>query len=386
MLKIFEAFAGVGSQAMALRNLGIEYKTVGISEIDKFATQSYELIHGKTKNYGDILKINWQDVDDIDLFTYSFPCQDLSLAGKRKGLEKGSNTRSSLLWECEKAIEIKKPKYLLLENVRGLATKQMMPHFIKWLNILKSYGYKNYVQVLNAKNYGIPQNRDRVFVVSIRNDIEENREVIYQDLFVKYTFKFAEPFDNKKRLKDIVEDSILDKYYLSDKSIKGFNKRKERNDEKAPGFGWQIKINLDKEIARTITVKEGSRNNRTFILENNLKILYSDSKNSQGNRVYSLEGIACNQTAGPRGVTTGLYEINNKIRKLTPLEVWRLMAFDDDDYDKVKPYISDTQLYKQAGNSICVNVLEFIFYELFKNDYKIKRNPYKYYYGGELNE
>ena len=165
MLRVFEAFAGYGSQSIALRNLGIEYEVVAISEIDKYAIKAYEAIHGPTNNLGDICKINPSDIPDHDLFTYSFPCQDLSVAGKQAGLGKG--TRSGLLYECEKIIEAKKPKYLLLENVKNLVSKKFKPHFDEWLDYLESLGYTNYWKALNTKDYGVPQNRERVFVVSI---------------------------------------------------------------------------------------------------------------------------------------------------------------------------------------------------------------------------
>ena len=125
MLRVFESFAGIGTQRMALKRLGINHEVIGISEIDKFAIKSYEAIHGETKNYGDISKIDPNDLPDFDLFTYSFPCQDISMAGKQKGLKKGSGTRSSLLWECERIIEAKRPKYLLMENVKNLVGKNI---------------------------------------------------------------------------------------------------------------------------------------------------------------------------------------------------------------------------------------------------------------------
>ena len=165
-IKVFEAFSGVGAQRMALRNLGIPHEVVGISEIDKYAIQSYEAIHGETENFGDISKVNPKDLPDFDLFTYSFPCQDLSVAGKQQGMVKGQ-TRSGLLYECEKIIEVKRPKYLLLENVKNLVGKKFKLAFEEWLVYLESLGYTNYWQVLNAKHYGVPQNRERVFVVSI---------------------------------------------------------------------------------------------------------------------------------------------------------------------------------------------------------------------------
>lgn len=154
-LRVFEAFAGYGSQAIALRNIGVPYKVVGISEIDKYAIKAYMAIHGETTNYGDISKIDWSEVPDFDLFTYSFPCTDLSNAGKQAGFEEGSGTRSSLLWECRKAIEAKKPGYLLLENVKALMSEKFRSGFRKWLDYLSGMGYTNFIEVLNASDYGI---------------------------------------------------------------------------------------------------------------------------------------------------------------------------------------------------------------------------------------
>ena len=152
-LRVFEAFAGYGSQSIALRNIGIDYEVVAISEIDKYAIKAYESIHGKVNNLGDISKINVEDIPDHDLFTYSFPCQDISVAGKQASLEENSGTRSSLLWECKKIIEGKKPKYLLMENVKNLVSKKHKPYFDKWLEWLEEQGYSNTWKVLNAKDY-----------------------------------------------------------------------------------------------------------------------------------------------------------------------------------------------------------------------------------------
>jgi DNA (cytosine-5)-methyltransferase 1 len=165
MLNAFEAFAGIGAQAAALRNIGVTYKVVGISEIDKRAIKAYNLIHGDTPNFGDISKIDPATLPDIDLFTYSFPCQDLSTAGLQRGITE--ETRSGLLWECRKIIDAKKPKYLLLENVPNLVGKKHKADFDKWIAYLDSMGYNTYWKVLNAKDFGIPQSRNRVFAVSI---------------------------------------------------------------------------------------------------------------------------------------------------------------------------------------------------------------------------
>lgn len=169
MLKVFEAFAGIGAQAAALRNIGVDYEVVGISEIDKRAIKAYELIHGPVKNFGDVSKIDPSTLPDIDLFTYSFPCTDLSTAGKQLGLE---NTRSGLLYECEKIIEAKRPTYLMLENVPALVGKKFKPSFDAWVEYLNRLGYNTYWKVLNAKDFGHAQNRNRVFAISILKEAD----------------------------------------------------------------------------------------------------------------------------------------------------------------------------------------------------------------------
>ena len=207
MVKVFTAFSGYDSLCLALNRLGIDYELVGWSEIDKFAIQAHNALFPQwtDRNFGDISKIDWNMVPDFDLFTYSSPCQDFSNAGKMQGGEKGSGTRSSLLWECEKAIRAKMPKYLLMENVANLVSKKFIGTFQNWLNVLSELGYTNYWQVLNAKDYGVPQNRKRVFVVSILNSHEP--------------YYFPKPFETDIRLKDILEGYVDEKYYLKDKSL-----------------------------------------------------------------------------------------------------------------------------------------------------------------------
>ena len=228
-LRVFEAFAGYGSQHMALERMkeqisGFDFKVVGISEIDKYALQAYEAVHGDCPNYGDISKVDWAQVPDFDFFSYSFPCTDISNAGQQKGLEEGSGTRSSLLWECTRAIEAKRPKYLMMENVKALMSKKFLPEFHKWIAVLEAYGYTNYYRVLNAKDYGVPQNRERVFCISILGD---------HDLY-----KFPSPFPLETRLKDILEEEVDDKYVLSETAIQGFLKHNENHKAKGTGFLW----------------------------------------------------------------------------------------------------------------------------------------------------
>ena len=206
-LKVFEAFAGYGSQSMALRNIGVDHEVVGISEIDKYALMAYNATHELTTNYGDICKIDWSIVPDFDLFTYSFPCTDISNAGRQAGFEEGSGTRSSLLWECRKAIEAKRPKYLLMENVKAITSKKFLPGLLKWQEYLSTLGYVNFIEVLNAKDYGIPQNRERCFLVSIIDAA---------------WYQFPEPVALEKKLKDILEENVAEKYYLDQKRVDNF--------------------------------------------------------------------------------------------------------------------------------------------------------------------
>ena len=212
MLKYLSLFSGIGAFESALTNLGVDYEVVNYCEIDKFASKSYSAIHGipETKNLWDITKINVFNLPkDVDLVTYGFPCQDISLAGHQKGLfnEDGSLTRSGLFFKALDVIEYCKPKVAIAENVKNLVGKKFKPQFDIVLDSLDKAGYNNYWKVLNAKDYGIPQNRERVFIVSIRKDIDNE------------LFEFPKPYSLEKRLKDFLEPQVDEKYYLSDTQI-----------------------------------------------------------------------------------------------------------------------------------------------------------------------
>ena len=356
MLRVFEAFAGYGSQSIALRNLGIEYEVVAISEIDKYAIKAYEAIHGPTNNLGDICKIDPRDIPDHDLFTYSFPCQDLSVAGKQAGLGKG--TRSGLLYECEKIIEAKKPKYLLLENVKNLVGKKFKPQFDEWLVYLESLGYTNYWKVLNAKDYGVPQNRERVFVVSILGDHKP--------------YEFADKIPLDKCIADILEDEVDEKYYLSEEIQKRFkitNQNKNIIGTTKPNFRTigQRDLVYDKNGVMGALVATDYKQPKQIAEINQLGML--DIKgNEQVRRVYGANGISptLNTMQGGNRQPKILEGLDYRIRKLTPRECFRLMGMKDDDIDKIQAAgISNTQQYKMAGNSIVVDVLEAIFKNLF---------------------
>lgn len=325
-LKVFEAFSGYGSQSIALRNLGIPHEVVAISEIDKYAIKAYEATHGSALNLGDISKIKVEDVPQHDLFTYSFPCQDLSVAGKQAGLGKG--TRSGLLYECEKIIEYCRPKYLLLENVKNLVGKKFKPQFDEWLDYLEGLGYTNYWKVLNAKDYGVPQNRERVFVVSILGEHEP--------------YKFADKIPLDKCIADILEDEVDEKYYLSEEMQNKFKitdqtkvlipqaTKKGYIEMELPGV---CDLSYPNSKTRRERVQENGKVSPTLTaasqdicyIEPKLDFVggigdkdwVGDNKKlsrnyPQGNRVYNSNGIACSQTSngGGLGGPTGLYLVN----------------------------------------------------------------------------
>lgn len=225
-LRLIELFAGIGSQTQALTNIGIAHKVVAISEIDKYAIQSYEAMHGKANNLGDIRKI--EELPDADLWTYSFPCQDISVAGKGAGIKEG--TRSGLLFEVERLLRVASekgtlPKYLLLENVKNLVSKKFKADFDKWLDFLAELGYTNYWKVLNAKDYGIPQNRERVFCVSIRGEHKP--------------FVFPKPKELTIRLRDMIDETVDERFYLKESTIRSILRStfNSRRDSIRPGDG-----------------------------------------------------------------------------------------------------------------------------------------------------
>ena len=218
-IRLIELFAGIGSQAKALTNLGVEFEHHVVCEFDDKAVASYNAVHGTSFTTSDITKLTGEDlrITDTDkytyLLTYSFPCQDLSNAGLGRGMEKGSGTRSGLLWEVERLLDecVELPQVLLMENVPQVHGKKNVEHFEKWIAFLESKGYSNFWQDLNAKDYGIPQNRNRCFMVSILGD---------------YSFEFPKPIELTLRLKDMLEKEVDEKYYLTDSQIEKISKWK----------------------------------------------------------------------------------------------------------------------------------------------------------------
>jgi DNA (cytosine-5)-methyltransferase 1 len=313
MIKVIELFAGIGSQTQALKNANIEHEVVAISEIDRYACESYKLLHGEVLNLGDVSEIDIANVPDCDLLTYTFPCTDLSIAGHQLGASEDSGTRSSLLWECKKIIQAKKPQYLLMENVKNMISTTHLPNFNRWLETLEQMGYTNYWQVLNAIDYGIPQNRERVFVVSILNNKE---------------FEFPKKQERVKTMKDIIQNKDIPNSMYMDR-------------EYIPRENPQISDN-------------GLLHLGNVVMPGNESI----------KRVYSVEG-ACPTltTMGGGHRQPKILTDDGRVRKLTPYECWLLMGFTPEQFDKVKG-LSNTQLYKQAGNTIAVPCLSAIFINL----------------------
>lgn len=357
MLKVFEAFAGYGSQRMALRNLNIPHKVVGISEIEGNVILSYAAIHTdflnikndalahkETKeemiefllnrnipldyktfenralrlndvqlremyianklsnNYGDIRTIKPETLPDFDLFTYSFPCQDISVAGYQQGLQENSGTRSSLLWECCKIIEQKRPTYLMMENVKNLVGKNHIHNFRKFLQYLENLGYKNTWAVLNAKDFGVPQNRERVFCISTLNRACQ--------------FNFPDGVNLERTLYDVLESNVDGSFYLKKKSDRLVKQ--------------EVSYCIDSNYWKGSTIEN--------FFEKHRRQLVTDKEKEEG---------------------------GYPIRRLTPKETWRLMGCCDEDYEKAAQVNSKTNLYRQAGNSIVVPVLEEIFRAMF---------------------
>ena len=203
-MKILELFGGIGACSKALERLGIDYEIVDYVEIDKYAVKSFNAIHGTNFEPQDIC--NWDKDIEVDLIMHGSPCQDFSLAGKQAGGDEGSGTRSSLMYETLRIVEKLKPKYVLWENVKNVISKKHKHNFDNYCNKMSELGYKNYAQVLNAKDYGIPQNRERVFTISIRNDIQKD-------------FHFPPKQKLKLKLKDMLEDNVDESFYLTEKQI-----------------------------------------------------------------------------------------------------------------------------------------------------------------------
>lgn len=383
MLNVLSLFSGIGAFEKALERERVLFRVMNFCEIDKYASKSYCAIHGVSEqiNLRDVSTVNTAELHDVNLITYGFPCQDISQAGHQKGFfdKNGNVTRSGLFFAALKIIKDTKPEYAIAENVKALTSKKFTAEFATVLDSLEQAGYNNYYKVLNAKDFGIPQNRERVFIVSIRKDID-----------FKFTFPVGEPL--KLRLADLLENEVDSKFYLSEEQINRIkttsyhqNQRRIQSKECRTTLcsrDWKgpkcVKV---KQVFNLIDNSNGFTNpqrGRVYDTDGlspclsamqgggrEPKILKVGNCNPSGTGcngdVFSSRGLAATVTTN-KGEGQKVATDNFKIRKLTPLECWRLMGFDDDDFYKAQNVgISNSQLYKQAGNSIVVNVLQAIF-------------------------
>lgn len=370
-IRLIELFAGIGSQAKALQNLKADFVRWKVVEFDKYAIASYNAIHGTQFECMDIKDVHAADLEikDTDKYcyivTYSFPCQDLSIAGAQKGMTKGSNTRSGLLWEVERILDECEilPQVLLMENVPQVIGKRNIKDFQSWRLKLERLGYSNFVQLLNAKDYGVPQNRNRCFMVSILGN---------------YSYQFPAGYKLEKRLKDLLEDNVDEHYFISQRVLDYFIKN--THDQKKNGNGYRFKPTkkADADIARVIATSSAPRMDDNYIQDLELQDTKKIRTRVVGtlgingfestSRVHDINYISPTITTmnggGHEPKIKTIAKNNMRIRKLTPRECWRLMAFTDEDFGNAKKVNSDSQLYKQAGNSIVVKVLEEIFKQM----------------------
>lgn len=410
-----------------------DWKLVNFCEFDKYAIKSYCAIHGvdESLNLGDITKVDETKLEDFNMICGGSPCQDFSVAGKQKGSvwtckdcgheynplivhwsqrnkcphcnsENIEKTRSSLLVEYLRVIRANKPNFGMYENVKNIVGKQFRDTTFKLFeDELHEYGYSTYWKVLNAKDYGIPQNRERVYLIFIKKDLDNGK------------FVFPEGFDNGIRLKDVLEDEVDEKYYISDDKVQRFLTNLKLNNEHITDvpvrlgnvygeqFGTGYAGNVwDKEaISPTLmTMQGGGRQPHIMCgidksVNDTKQIEYTNCITAREDRGISnrkSEGTAVLQVVGnvnPSGngmngnvfsedglaptLTTNKGEGNKiltgiRIRKLTPKECFRLMGFSDSAYDAASKVVSNSQLYKQSGNSIVVDVLYYILVELYK--------------------
>lgn len=390
--------SGLGSQEMALKRLRrnyphFDFDIIATSEIDANATTAYNACHPEfaDRQVGDLTTYDWSNITEpIDLLFYSTPCQSVSRAGKRKGMKEGDDVASALIWHTRRVIETLKPRILILENVRGMIDKKNIKDFNDWQHTLEELGYTNFTQVLNSKDFGVAQSRERIFMVSILN--------------CDKPFYFPKPFPLTKRLKDYLEDDVDEKYYLSDEQVKKIIAHCERKISEGCGFNYRFEG--ESGISGSDTAAYGTRETDTYLKEPRaiqVAQMYDQEQNPMAGRIFSPDGLCPTITTPTGGHTepkivsysrdskgqivnnhikdvvntihtctgqggnTDQYVLENfKIRKLTPIEVGRLMGCSDVDINKmINTGIGKSALYKLFGNSIVVDVLYHIFKSLF---------------------
>lgn len=349
MIKVLELFAGIGACSKALERLGIEHEIMDAVEIDKYAIKSFNAIHGTSFDPQDITK--WNKQIDVDLIIHGSPCQDFSIAGKQAGGDKGSGTRSSLMYETLRIVKDNRPKYVIWENVKNLWSEKHRHNWESYVECMNDLGYDSFAKVLNAKNFGIPQNRERLFTISIRSD-----------LHLDFDFPPPKPLD--KSLKDVLETNVDPKYYIKDIDNLIHHNSYEYINGGVIGkmYNMSRMAYHDDYISPTIHTCPGGNTEPKVSIKTANTIGYDIA--TDGDAIdLQYPNSKTIMTSDSMAVVDGYI-----IRKFTPKECWRLMGFDDEDYEKAAKVNSNTQLYKQAGNSIVVNVLEAILTYLLEDE------------------
>lgn len=439
-MKVIELFGGIGACTQALKRLGVETEVVDYVEIDKYAVKSYNAINGTEFEPQDITQ--WDKDVKADFIMHGSPCTDFSIAGQQLGASERGSTRSSLMYETIRIVEKIKPQYVVWENVKNVLSQKHKHNFDNYLNKMKELGYNNYYQILNAKDYGVPQNRERIFVISCKNNID---------------YKFPEKMESRTPMRELLEPIVGDKFYLSadkvDRLVKQVEEKKglqvlinqatkagyipyndggNRNSSYPDSKTRRGRVQEDGEVVCAPNVVEiekiGNIANKTNWADPQCGRIYSadglsptldtmgggqrepkivevvEQRADEGIRFFKnencgtlrtidscedkrvLESTPCSATFGGDHIMNNgldgclaardykdpkrvIYTLTNgkeysvAIRKLTPLECWRLMGFDDECFYKAEKVNSNSQLYKQAGNSIVVDVL----YNILKN-------------------
>ena len=352
MIKVGTDFSGIGSPEASLKRLGIRHHNVFACDIDKYAEKSFLELNKPDKFYKDITTRNYKEVPQLDLYVAGFPCQSFSMAGQRKGF---NETRGTLFFNVAEFIKVNQPECFILENVKGLLSHDSGKTYQTITDVLTNgggtlngqmgmdtiedgLGYHVYTQVLNTKDYGIPQNRERIFIVGFKH---------------WRTFNFPVKLPLLNKLKDILEQDVNVKYYLSQKMI-----NRCLNYERSLPF---TDINK-KEIFNCITANYAKQSSDCeYIIAHSLYPRSSKTNKGGTGHLSKQDGTTyCLDTGNNQAI-----EKDKKIRRLTPLECWRLQGFTDEEFYKAKEVNSDTQLYKQAGNSITVNVMVEILKKIY---------------------
>lgn len=370
-VRLIELFAGIGSQAKALELLGVDFEHWKVCEFDDYAMKSYNAVHNTNFKTSDIQNLTASDLEIKDkdkyeyIMTYSYPCTDISIAGKKEGMERNSGTRSSLLWEVERLLKEcgdNKPQILLMENVRECHNGKNAPLFFEWTSFLRSIGYKNFYTDMDAKNYGIPQTRKRCFMLSI---LDENAY-----------YEFPQACGLNYSVKEFLKDKVDKKYYVKEETALPLIKKMEKECPSATiiddTYGFDnSEVRYFPDVCPTLRAAKANLKCIVAMRGRNSDSLNQTPGTSTEQRLEKNKTNCCNT------ITTvqkdNLIFENKQLRNLTPKEVWRLFGFEDKDVEKASEFVPDTQLYKQGGNCIVVNCLVAILGRLFKGKESVYR-------------